>query len=110
MKKIWPLFLLLAACQFWEDGSAEEAWPQSELREDDLGFGPAYVLRISDYAPRDTAFGYAVQLSQGSRVWLDTQYLDLSGGDTVFTELVFSLAGDSLAVEPEWQIERFAAQ
>jgi hypothetical protein len=101
--------LLLAACN--PNASAPEPnWPQSEIIQNDLGFGKIYGVKVLDYSPEATAKGYAIQLSLGDKVWLDTLYADIGAQDTVSSEIYFSEAPDTSKLKPTHRVTAFDAQ
>ncbi len=58
-----------------------------------LGKEEVYGVRLKMTAPeRKSYVTYAIRLAQNDKVWLDTIYTEVSVGDTVENELIFSEA------------------
>lgn len=58
-----------------------------------LGKEEVYGVRLKMTAPeRKSYVTYSIRLSQNDKVWLDTIYTEISVGDTVENELIFSEA------------------
>ena len=110
-QKYLALLLIGLAWACSSEPAAEEAkWPQSEVVESDLGFGPVYGVKVMDYSPKATARSYALQLSLGDKVWLDTLYLDLGAQDTVSSEVFFGDAAASAEAQPTHRLELLNAE
>lgn len=98
MKRLLPVFLLLAACSSPE--VKEKEFPQAEIFEQKLGADKVYGIRITDFSEISEQRIYALQLELEEKVWTDTLYSEVSANDTVVNEVVFSQA----KVKPEAKV------
>ena len=67
-----------------------------------LGSDEVYGVRLKMTAQEKRSYlGYVIRLSQNEKVWMDTLYIEVSPGDTIENELIFSEA----IVSPEDLVE-----
>jgi hypothetical protein len=94
MKSIYILFLtafLITSCT--TDSSVNDAnLVESETFEMKLGSKKVYGVRMQlKPSGEQTEFlGYEVQFYQDDKVWIDTVLTELTPGDTLETEVIFS--------------------
>ncbi len=71
-----------------------------------LGTDEVYGVRLKMTSPAKRAYlSYVVRLAQNEKIWLDTIYTEVSAGDTIENELIFSEAmvnsGDQVEVQTQ---------
>ncbi len=85
------LFLLLVtSCETTEPKSEDPYLVSSEIFYSRIGSKQAYGVQLRLSADKKTYVKYAIELKVNEQVWLDTLSLEIPGGDTLESELVFS--------------------
>ena len=98
MKYSFILLVLigLAACSSDTTTSVDNGDPflvSDEVFKMKLGNEEVYGVRLKMTAPeKKSVVTYSIRLSQNDKVWLDTIYTEISVGDTVENDVIFSEA------------------
>ncbi|MEQ9262815.1 MAG: hypothetical protein RLP14_06610 [Owenweeksia sp.] len=94
MKKILAATLLMAsmACTSENTGSSDAYIANSEVFTTELGSRKAYGVRLFLYSPdgQPKNLGYQVSFYQSDKLWMDTIYAEISPGDTLEGEVIFT--------------------
>lgn len=91
MKKYLPFALALTcACQTESTNDKDLEVVSQEVITSRMGNRKVYGVRFRATADEDKTQGFAIELARNADVWLDTVYLELSAGDTLESELIFS--------------------
>ncbi len=96
-------FLGILSCGLDSGSDSDDPYLVSdEVFKMKLGNNEVYGVRLKVTAPEKRSFiAYSVRLAQNEKVWLDTIYTEVSMGDTIENELIFSEA----VVNPDDQVE-----
>lgn len=111
MKKYLPLIVAMAAgCQTENPGTEEVQVLDKQVNTMKLGTEEVYSVSFKATADKDMYQLMSIELARDEDVWLDTIALELSAGDTLDTEIIFSDAKAANGSEPELKIYPVASK
>lgn len=104
MKYLLVLLTIISLGACSSDNGSKNKDPHlvsDEVFKMNVGDSEVYGVRLRLTSNERQSLGYAISLSQNEKVWLDTVYSDITPGDTIENELIFSEA----VVSPDDQVQ-----